>query len=632
MTQLVRAVFGVPLYNKAAYLPSAIESLLGQTYDDFGLVLVDDCSSDETVELGERYAATDGRVRFYRNEHRLGMIGNWRRCYELARELHPAMEYFAWGSDHDHWHPGWLETLVAELDGHPEAVAAYPQSVRISETGEVVRGAWTFDVVGEPSARRRLDRAIRGMAAGGMVYALFRADAVQRAGVFRYVLGPDRLLLAELAMQGELRQVPDMLWERRFTGLAARERQRAAFFPDGAPWWTHLSPGLQHTAALVWAHTVRGQGERPVGRVRGFLLAIDYLAVSAVFQGRRMLARLRKERARAGKLRGKEKQVPIAGTAATKKVPRVKPKQADVSVPGAKPRRVKAKRGDTSAQIPEPQRSRRELDAEFRALSKDRPKGGTPLDLYFAPADWDDGWQEKPIMVFQHIQKTAGTSLRHVIYANLYSAELEIVAVPNVEPRTFYEELWGSLDSERRRRLLAVACHTANYLLPHLAESGDGRRVQSFTLLRDPVDRVLSQYHFFSKAKQWTLDDFYRQVEEFPRYADIFLNAQARSLLAPLYDLQGLPLRADEPEAGVWRQRLLDLADSTYIVGVQEEFDRSVAMFASAFGWYDRSIPFIRINRTRPSASDVDVELGWKIREYNWLDQDLHDWAVERLP
>ena len=64
---------------------------------------------------------------------------------------------------------------------------------------------------------RRLVLAVESMSAGNMVYVLYRADALARAGVFRSVLAPDRLLLTELALQGQFVQVPDVLWYRRFT-------------------------------------------------------------------------------------------------------------------------------------------------------------------------------------------------------------------------------------------------------------------------------------------------------------------------------------------------------------------------------------------------------------------------------
>ena len=41
------------------------------------------------------------------------MAGNWRRAFTLANERFKGFELFAWASDHDVWHPRWLEALVS---------------------------------------------------------------------------------------------------------------------------------------------------------------------------------------------------------------------------------------------------------------------------------------------------------------------------------------------------------------------------------------------------------------------------------------------------------------------------------------------------------------------------------------
>lgn len=56
-----------------------------QSMSDFELLIVDDCSTDETRSVAEHYATQDTRIRLVRNESNLGLVGNWNRCIELAR-------------------------------------------------------------------------------------------------------------------------------------------------------------------------------------------------------------------------------------------------------------------------------------------------------------------------------------------------------------------------------------------------------------------------------------------------------------------------------------------------------------------------------------------------------------------
>ena len=74
----------IPTYNYAHYLPLAIESVLNQDFTDFGLIIQDDCSTDNTDEIVERYLS-DRRLIFETNESNLGLAGNWNLCLAKAR-------------------------------------------------------------------------------------------------------------------------------------------------------------------------------------------------------------------------------------------------------------------------------------------------------------------------------------------------------------------------------------------------------------------------------------------------------------------------------------------------------------------------------------------------------------------
>lgn len=75
----------IPTYNGARYLEACLDSVLSQTYKDIEILVVDDGSTDATLEILERYAASDERIRLVRNENNLGLVGNWNYCIELAQ-------------------------------------------------------------------------------------------------------------------------------------------------------------------------------------------------------------------------------------------------------------------------------------------------------------------------------------------------------------------------------------------------------------------------------------------------------------------------------------------------------------------------------------------------------------------
>ncbi len=282
------AVFGLPAYDDS-HLAEALESILGQARGDLAIVVADDSPSGAPERVVARYADLDDRLVYERNERRLGLVGNWRRVFDLARARFPSASYFAWASDHDVWHPRWLELLTAELDAHPEAVLAYPYTVRIDEAGaEFPTRERRFDTAGVGDAVTRVRRCARDLSgAGELVYGLFRRDALERCGPFPLVALPDRLLLVRLAYEGEFHQVSRRLWYRRSrSGVApTKRRQRRNFYPDGvplrayAPWW------LAH--AVLLRRSLPGEGG-----------ALGDLAAAAYAAGRARRARARRWRRR----------------------------------------------------------------------------------------------------------------------------------------------------------------------------------------------------------------------------------------------------------------------------------------------------------------------------------------------
>ena len=253
-TRTSSVVLGMTLYNNATHLPEAIESLLVQTDRDFALVLLDDASSDATESVARAYAARDPRITYHRHDSRQAMIATWREVVEIAARTHPSATYFAWVSDHDRWHPRWLERLRAELDRDPDAVLAYPITRRIGPTGvELDKGPRLFDTAGCDGLRGRWRHMCHAaVGAGDMVYGLMRLSALTKAGIFRRVLRPDRLLIAELMLYGGVRQVPEALWFRRESNGASVDRQRHSLVLAGdEPKWFNAPPWFQHSV-LLW--------------------------------------------------------------------------------------------------------------------------------------------------------------------------------------------------------------------------------------------------------------------------------------------------------------------------------------------------------------------------------------------
>ncbi|MBI3049016.1 MAG: glycosyltransferase family 2 protein [Acidobacteria bacterium] len=280
MTTGPRVILGMAAYNRPDTLARTLESLLAQTYRDFAVHIVDDGPSPAVQAIIDAYTALDPRITYEANDGRLGMIDNWRKAFTRARQLYPGSEYFAWVSDHDIWHPRWLEVLVPALDERPEVVMAYPQMQRIYTQEDRRFITRRFETVGMVKPTERLRRAITYLTAGNAVYGLFRISAMLQAGVFRRVLAPDRQLLMELTLLGEFRHVPEMLWYREVAGNFSLKRQRQMLFSARPPLYSYLPPIIQHFGLLLWDFGARGNGRSAFGRLKGSWYAVLFLGYS----------------------------------------------------------------------------------------------------------------------------------------------------------------------------------------------------------------------------------------------------------------------------------------------------------------------------------------------------------------
>jgi glycosyltransferase involved in cell wall biosynthesis len=146
----------VPSYNHAPFLRQRIDSVLRQTYQDFEVILMDDCSTDESRSIISEYA-TDPRVRIEFNEKNSGSaFKQWNKGVGLARG-----EYVWIAESDDYADPRLLERLVAVLDEESKVVFAYCHSRRVHDGGRL-DGSVEFYTSGPERYRWAVDHTADG--------------------------------------------------------------------------------------------------------------------------------------------------------------------------------------------------------------------------------------------------------------------------------------------------------------------------------------------------------------------------------------------------------------------------------------------------------------------------------------
>ncbi len=132
-----------PLYNSVAYLPDMIESVLSQTYYNWELLIVDDASSDNSVEIVESYSKTDDRIKLICFEKNSGAAISRNKAIEEAKG-----RYIAFLDSDDLWSAEKLEKQIIFMKDHDVALS-YTSYYSIDE----VRGK----VIGEVPIPRKVN-------------------------------------------------------------------------------------------------------------------------------------------------------------------------------------------------------------------------------------------------------------------------------------------------------------------------------------------------------------------------------------------------------------------------------------------------------------------------------------------
>jgi glycosyltransferase involved in cell wall biosynthesis len=196
--------FVVPCYNLGHLLRECVESILAQTYEDFEVLIMDDCSPDDTPAVARSF--TDPRVRHIRNDPNLGHLKNYDAGIRLARGR------YLWliSADDKLRRPYVLERFVVALDSNPGASFVFCPAMKFNEHGETeVYGAHGDEARVFPPAA-----FLRTLASGNSVSApaaMARTAFYTRMGGFPLDLpfAGDWYVWARLALEAPVVYLPE---------------------------------------------------------------------------------------------------------------------------------------------------------------------------------------------------------------------------------------------------------------------------------------------------------------------------------------------------------------------------------------------------------------------------------------
>jgi len=222
---------GLPVYNGQRYIAKTIDSLLGQSFGDFELIISDNASTDRTEQICSEYAAGDKRIRYYRNEKNIGAAKNYNLTCELSRG-----KYFKWASHDDICAPEYLSRCMETFTSAAKnVVLCYPKATLIDENGRAISGYEdNMDLtMAEPA--RRLSHLVKNLKKCNAIFGLIRSDTLRETRLIGSYFASDVNLLVELALRGRFFQIPENLFFRRKHPAMSRQANRT--FREVTKWF-----------------------------------------------------------------------------------------------------------------------------------------------------------------------------------------------------------------------------------------------------------------------------------------------------------------------------------------------------------------------------------------------------------
>ncbi|MEJ8552665.1 glycosyltransferase [Tepidibacter sp. Z1-5] len=130
----------IPSYNRPYYLEIGLKSVLNQTYKNIEIVISDDSTNDEVYKMLKPYINKHYNIRYYKNTPSLGVVGNFKRCFELAKG-----EFVNYLIDDDIFHIEKIEKMVNYFLENDDITLVTSHRQTINDKGDFIQGVFATE-------------------------------------------------------------------------------------------------------------------------------------------------------------------------------------------------------------------------------------------------------------------------------------------------------------------------------------------------------------------------------------------------------------------------------------------------------------------------------------------------------
>ena len=199
----------MPLFNEAKTIQRALRSLSQQTYTAYDVLIGDNASEDDTATICLAHAKSDSRFRVLRHARNLGAAGNFSLLLKSCKTT-----YFLMAAGHDEWDSNCLRHLMESITNDNRCALAYPATVIYGVDGQVIDRSPNPPsfIAGSPVSRAM--SIVKTLTWCNMFYGVFRTSVFRQCRQDIRSIGPDHVILMDVALRGTIVGVSDALFYR----------------------------------------------------------------------------------------------------------------------------------------------------------------------------------------------------------------------------------------------------------------------------------------------------------------------------------------------------------------------------------------------------------------------------------
>ena len=216
---------GISTYNGEKTLEKTLKSLEDQTFKNFSVLISDDNSNDNTINIIKNFSKRNKNFFYEINEKNLGMISNYNKVFMKSNS-----KYFTWVDQDDYREKNFLEDCFSKIEENPKASLVYAHTgVRNKKNNMLMHINTIRSISGKKDVDVRYKKLLDNFH-DTIIYSLIRSSCLKNTLLWTGINGSANRLIFDLALEGEFIEVDKLLAFYNGKGLINRNSADDEYF------------------------------------------------------------------------------------------------------------------------------------------------------------------------------------------------------------------------------------------------------------------------------------------------------------------------------------------------------------------------------------------------------------------